>query len=303
MEEIQSPFGQEKKMTPKKNQKKRSKFVIWLEKNWGQIFIVIGLLILAVLVLYPLFIMVLRSFKFPEDDVANPFGLAHRYTFDNYITIWSYIKNSYLKSFITTIGVTAGTVICASFLAYAFIRFRFPFKKFFFYAIISLMMIPGILTLISRYQQIVDMKLTNNLLGIILPGIAGYIPMAFMLLFTFFNGLPKELFEAADMDGAGDFKVYFKIVVPLSRPIIWTIGIQTFVGEWNDFLWAKLVLVDDDMVTLPVVLNSISQDLGESIAYALPFAGYVLSALPLLLILIVASKQFIEGLTSGAFKM
>lgn len=290
-------------METKKKEKKPSKFVRFLAKNWGQIFIVIALIILAILVLYPLFIMVLRSFKFPEDDVADPFGLPRRYTFDNYVMIWGYIKTSYLNSFITTIGVTAGTVVCASFLAYAFIRFHFPCKKILFYAIISLMMIPGILTLISRYQQIVDMHLVNNLLGIILPGVAGYIPMAFMLLFTFFNGLPKELFEAADMDGAGDFKVYFKIVVPLSRPIIWTIGIQTFVGEWNDFLWAKLVLIDEDMATLPVILNAISDDLGKSIAYAVPFAGYVLSALPLLLILIVASKQFIEGLTSGAFKM
>lgn len=287
----------------KPSKKAESKFVTFLKKYWGQIFVIIILLILAVLVLYPLFIMLLRSFKFPDDDVADPFGLPHRVTFDNYLMIWSYIKNAYLNSFITTIGVTAGTVVCASFLAYAFIRFHFPCKKILFYAIISLMMIPGILTLISRYQEVASMGLLNNLWGIILPGVAGYIPMAFMLLFTFFSGLPKELFEAADMDGAGDFKVYFKIVLPLSKPILWTIGIQTFVGEWNDFLWAKLILIDDDAATLPVILNSLSDYLGESIAYAVPFAGYVLSALPLLIILVVASKQFIEGLTSGAFKM
>lgn len=290
--------------TLKKPSKKRdNKFVTFLKKYWGQIFVIIILLILAVLVLYPLFIMLVRSFKFPDDDIADPFGIPHRVTFDNYVMIWGYIKTSYLNSFITTIGVTAGTVVCSSFLAYAFIRFKFPCKKVLFYAIIALMMIPGILTLISRYQEVASMGLLNNLWGIILPGIAGYIPMAFMLLFTFFNGLPKELFEAADIDGAGDFKVYFRIVLPLSKPIVWTIGIQTFVGEWNDFLWAKLILIDDDKSTLPVILNSLSDYLGESIAYSVPFAGYVLSALPLLIILIVASKQFIEGLTSGAFKM
>lgn len=290
--------------TLKKPSKKRdNKFVTFLKKYWGQIFVIIILLILAVLVLYPLFIMLIRSFKLPDDDIADPFGIPRRVTFDNYVMIWGYIKTSYLNSFITTIGVTAGTVVCSSFLAYAFIRFKFPCKRILFYAIIALMMIPGILTLISRYQEVASMGLLNNLWGVILPGVAGYIPMAFMLLFTFFNGLPKELFEAADIDGAGDFKVYFRIVLPLSKPIVWTIGIQTFVGEWNDFLWAKLVLIDDDKATLPVILNSLSDYLGESIAYSVPFAGYVLSALPLLLILIVASKQFIEGLTSGAFKM
>jgi ABC-type glycerol-3-phosphate transport system permease component len=169
--------------------------------------------------------------------------------------------------------------------------------------IISLMMVPAILTLITRYQQIVSMGLTNSFSGVILPGIAGYIPSSFILLFTFFAGLPKDLFEAAEVDGANDAKTYVKIVAPLSSPILWTIGIQTFVGQWNDYLWSKLVMTDDTWKTLPVYLTDLTEDLAATTGYAVPFAGYVLSSIPLIVIFIAASKQFISGMTSGAFKM
>ena len=164
------------------------------------------------------------------------------------------------------------------------------------------MMIPSILTLITRYQQVVSMGMLNSFSGIILPGIAGYIPASFMLLFTFFAGLPRDLFEAAQIDGSSDLKTYLKIVTPLSAPILWTIGIQTFVGEWNDYLWAKIVLTDDTWKTLPVYLTDITTAY-EGLGYAVPFAGYVLASLPLIVIFIAASKQFISGMTSGAFKI
>lgn len=275
----------------------------YFKKNWGQVLIIIALICLALSVLIPLIVLVMRSFKTMKDDMAYPFEIPTKVTFDNYIFMWDYLKDAFINSLITTIGVTVGTVILASLVAFAFIRFRFPGKNILFYVIISLMMIPGILTLISRYQVLLNLNLQEKLIGIILPGIAGYIPMAFMLLFTFFRGIPKDLFEAADIDGANDFTSFFRIVVPLSKPILSTIAIQTFVGEWNDYLWAKLVIgSNDEISTLPVLLQSYSQSM-EGMAMGAPFAGYVLSAIPLVLIFIVASKQFIEGLTSGAFKM
>lgn len=289
------------------NQVKKSfsRFIKYIRKNWGQVLTMITLLTLAVSVLYPLTILVMRSFKYLPDDLMDPFGIPSRFTFTNYTYMWEYLKQAYINSLLTTVGVTIGVVILASMVAFAYIRFNFPGKNILFYAIIGLMMIPGILTLISRFQLVNDMKLTGNLWGIILPGIAGGIPFSFMLLFTFFKGIPKDLFEASDMDGASNLTIFRHVVVPLSKPILFTIGIQSFVGEWNDYLWAKLIIgSNESIITLPVILQSIStayetQYLGMST----PFAGYVLSAIPLVLIFIVASKQFIEGLTSGAFKM
>lgn len=288
----------------------------YLKENWGQVLVVIALTSLALGVLFPLVILLLRSIKDAYWDLAHPFDVPTKFTFDNYKVAWESIKDAFVNSLVTTIGVTVGTLICASLLAFTFIRFKFPGKNILFYAIIGLMMIPGILTLISRFQLVQQISLMDDgygdwitrfkvFGGIILPGIAGYIPMAFMLLFTFFNALPKDLFEAADVDGAKDLSIFLKIVVPLSKPILSTIAIQTFVGEWNDYLWANLVHGNfDESATLPVMLQTMSQLADQGgLPYTVVFAGYVLSAIPLVLIFIVASKQFIEGLTSGAFKM
>lgn len=281
------------------------KIGLYFKNNWGQILVVVALLVLAISVLLPLVVLIIRSLKFSIDDIRDPYAIPTRITFDHYTYMWDYLKDAYFNSLITTFGVTIGTVICASLLAFAFVRFKWPLKNVFFYAIIGLMMIPGILTLISRYQLVTNMNMLGSLWGIILPGIAGYIPMGFMLLFTFFKGIPNELFEAADVDGANDLTSFLKITIPLSKPILSTIAIQTFVGEWNDYLWASLIIgSNDDIYTLPVYLKRISDSYAsQSLAMSAPFAGYVLSAIPLVLIFIVASKQFIEGLTSGAFKM
>lgn len=289
----------------RENKKIFRKFGLYLKHNWGQILIVIAITILAISVLLPLCVLLMRSIKVSIDDLKDPYAIPTRFTFDHYSYMWNYLQNAYFNSLITTIGVTVGTVILASLLAFAFVRFKFPLKNVLFYAIIGLMMIPGILTLISRYQLVSDMNLLGTLSGIILPGIAGYIPAGFMLLFTFFKGIPNELFEAADVDGATDFKAFTKITVPLSKPILCTIAIQTFVGEWNDYLWASLIIGSDETkYTLPVLLKRLSDSYADRfLAMSAPFAGYVLSAIPLVLIFIVASKQFIEGLTSGAFKM
>ena len=277
----------------------------YFKHNWGQVLIVIALIVLAISVLLPLVILLMRSVKFSKDDIVDPYAIPTRVTFDHYSYMWNYLSDAYFNSLVTTIGVTLGTVVLSSIAAFAFIRFKWPLKNVFFYAIIGLMMIPGILTLITRYQLVSKIGLLGNLWGIILPGIAGYIPMGFMLLYTFFMGIPKELFEAADVDGASDMKAFLKITVPLSKPILSTIAIQTFVGEWNDYLWASLIIGSDDtLYTLPVYLKRISDSyVSQNLAMSAPFAGYVLSAIPLVLIFIVASKQFIEGLTSGAFKM
>ena len=288
------------------NRKKKifSRVLLYLKENWGQLLIILALIALVASVLYPLVTLILRSIRDWKSDYLDPFGMPKTFTFDNYEIMWEYLKGSFINSLITAISVTAGCVVLASMLAFAFVRFRFPFKNVLFYLIIGLMMIPGLLTLISRYQLVVSIFRKPTLWGIILPGMIGFVPGAFMLLFTFFRGLPHDLFEAAEVDGANDFQIYLRMVLPLSKPILSTIVISTFVAEWNDYLWAYLLTNgNDELFTLPVYLNFLSDSLVESGQTSVIMAGYVISALPLVLIFIVAGKQFVEGLTSGAFKM
>lgn len=278
-----------------------SKKKSWISRNWGQILVVLSLLMLAVFVLYPLVILIVRSFRDYYEDIANPFSFPRSFTFNNYLNAWPSVRDAYVNSMVTTLVVTIGTVIISSLLAYAFVRFNFPGKKFLYYLILAVMMVPSILTLVTRYQQIYSMNLLNTYSGIILPGIAGYVPASFVLLFTFFAGIPKDLFEAAEIDGASSYKTYTEVVLPMSKPILWTIAIQTFVGEWNDFLWAKVVLTEDNWVTLPIALTGLVDPNMPNYPFA--FAGYVLSSLPLVILFIAAGKQFISGMTSGAVKM
>jgi len=286
-------------MVPLRRQETRKKS--WISQHWGQLLVIISLTFLAFLVLYPLFVLLIRSFRDYYEDIKDPFGFPRSFTFNNYVNAWPSVRDAYVNSLVTSLVTTIGTVILSTFLAYAFVRFNFPGKKIVYYMIIAVMMVPSILTLITRYQQIHSMGLLNSYSGIILPGIAGYIPASFVLLFTFFTGIPKDLFEAAEIDGASDIKTYIEIVLPLSKPILWTIAIQTFVGEWNDFIWAKVVLTEDNWVTLPIALTGLIDPNMPNYPFA--FAGYILSSLPLIVLFIAAGKQFISGMTSGAVKM
>ncbi len=265
-----------------------------------QILLGVFIVILAVEVLFPLFLLVFNSFKL---DTTNPIDWPKEgFSVEGYVLIWEYIKGNYLNSLIVAFSVSLGVTLVGSLAGYAFAHFSFLGKNILFIGILSFMMVPGLLTLTARYKLVLALGLNNNLLGVILPQIATSLPFAIFLTKTFFQNLPKQMFEAARMDGLSEAKQFYKLVLPLSQPIITTILIQTFVGQWNDYLWSRLVLQDEALQTLPVALVSLTESLGE-FSYCAPFAGYVLSAIPLILIFLFGNKKFIAGMTSGAFKM
>jgi ABC-type glycerol-3-phosphate transport system permease component len=128
--------------------------------------------------------------------------------------------------------------------------------------------------------------------------------MGMLLLRTFFNGLPGGLFEAADLDGANGLTKYFLIALPLSLPIMATLGLTSFLNSWNDLIWPQLILRRDELQTISVAMNSFTTNYYTTThSYAVPLAGYVIVSAPLILVFSFTSKQFMAGLTSGAFKM
>ncbi len=286
-----------------RNHKKHNHFQRWVKGNWVQLVIVICVVVLAAQVLIPLYFLLIRSVKTPSEDVASPFNWPVNWCWDNYQIAWEYIRGAYENSLIIAIMVSVGSVLVAAMAAYAFAFLNFPGKKALFMGFLSLIMIPGILTLLSRYEMIVKMGFVNNFWGVILPGIAGTLPYGIFLFTTFFKQIPNEVLESARVDGANGAQVFVRFIVPLSRPILVTVLVQNFIAEWNDYLWARLVLTRDDLQTLPIVLVSITKSHGLDIGYGIPFAGYVLTAIPLLVLFIFGSKQIVAGLTSGAIKM
>ena len=168
------------------------------------------------------------------------------------------------------------------------------------------MMIPGILTLAPQYALVYNnLRLGQTMAGVILPAIAGGMPTGVFLIRTFFSGVPDSVFEPAELDGAGHIRRYLTLALPLSMPILFTIGLSTLLGAWNDIIWARLILYGkENLYTISVgVFVSFNSSVNKSITDTVVYAGYCIASLPLVLVFALTSKQFIKGLTSGAIKM
>lgn len=264
-----------------------------------------AILVLMFFVMLPIYLLIIKSFKSPEQETAAPFSITFPFLWENYQLAWLFVKDYILNTVFIALMQTAGTLIVCSAASYAFVRYKFPFKNVLFLVILSFMMVPGILTLIPQYQMVLNVfNMKNNYFGVVLPSIAGAIPMGVFLLNTFFGGLPKDLFEAAELDGASRFRQYLVVALPLSVPILATLGIMQLLSAWNDLLWPQLILQDEAMHTITIGLAPFTESYyNDFLSLGVPFAGYVIVSIPLLVIFFFASKQFIRGLTSGAFKM
>lgn len=272
----------------------------------AQIALAAVLLILCFLVLFPFWLMLVKSFKSFMQEVENPLSLTFPLNFKNYAVAWEHISGSIFNSFFVSISEALITLVLSSIGAYAFARYKFRFKNVIYGAFLALMMIPGVLTLTTRYVMVASsFALYGSYLGVILPQAASLVPFGILLLRGFFDGIPRDLFDAADIDGANSVKQFVKIALPLSLPILLTLVLMNFMTSWNDYLWPMIMLGNQtDKYTIPVMLNSFTLDYYKTeLYYAAPLAGSVIVSVPILVLFAFTSKQFIRGMTSGAFKM
>lgn len=270
-----------------------------------QLAINIVLIILMILVMIPIYFLLIKSFKDPNQDVVKPFTITFPLYFENYRLAWLVVKDFLLNSFLIAFLETFGVVLISSLAAFGLSRFNFPGKNAIMIGFLSLLMIPGTLTLIPRFQMVINtFGLKNTYAGVVLPSIASSLPLGIFLIITFFKGIPKELFEAAEIDGASKFKQYTLVALPLSVPILSTLALMTFMSAWNDLLWPRLILQDESLYTIAIGLVPFTENYYQTVgSFGVPFAGYVICSLPLIILFAFTSKQFIKGLTSGAFKM
>jgi ABC-type glycerol-3-phosphate transport system permease component len=192
--------------------------------------------------------------------------------------------------------------------AYAFARLRFPGKEIVFMALLALLMIPSLLTLIPQFIILRDLRLLiptgiRPYIGIMLGYIAGQQAFSVFIIRAFFESQPEELFEAARIDGCNEFRAYYKIALPLIKPVLATVAIVTLLGIWNDYLWPLIVTTDPKYFTIALGLLQFRATFNVLILYGPMFAGYVVASLPLVVLYILLMRSFIEGLTAGAIKM
>jgi len=208
------------------------------------------------------------------------------------------IWNWYLASGVTSVVTAVLTVMFASMAAFALSRLQFRGKNIVFLLIILGIMIPTQILIVPIFQELGAVNLLNTYWSVIFPQVPAVI--AVFIFKQFFDGIPRELEEAARIDGAGVWKVYWSVILPLSRPVIAAVTILTFVGVWNNLLLPLFVLANPNLMTIPVGLATVQGSFGQR--YADIQAGAILAALPLIILYLIFQRQIVEGVTGSGLK-
>lgn len=276
--------------------KKRS-----IDKAISKIIIIFVLVFLAFCMLVPIIWMILGAFKLDSEIISYPpTFFVHNFTIDNFkklfmrIDMWNYIKNSAIYA----IGTTVPSLVVNCLAGYAFARYDFKGKNMIFLLFLATMMIPFQVIMIPLFLEVHSLGMYDNYAGLIIPRIAS--AYWIFLMRSSYQQLPKELEEAARIDGLGEFGIFFKIMTPQIKPALVTFIILNINGSWNDLLWPLIITSSADMRT---IANGLAMFVGShTIEYGPAFAGGAISLIPMLIIYIFGQKYFVEGQVSAGLK-
>ncbi len=267
----------------------------------GQATILTILLGLLLLTMVPIMNMLVMSLKDNGQIFARFWAFPNPYRWENYNAGYTAMRIYIANTLFVSLVSMAGVVFLSSVGGYVFARQSFPGKSFLYLLIISLLMIPGMLTLIPSFMLVTDLGLVDTYWVIILPAIAGGQVFGILICRGFFAALPEELFEAARMDGCREFALYARIAVPLSWPIMVTLAIMNIVGTYNSFLWPLLTIQSPSRQVVAVGLREFTSQFGVT-DWGPRMAAYVVATIPLLVLFVFGMRYYIQGVTSGAIK-
>jgi ABC-type glycerol-3-phosphate transport system permease component len=250
--------------------------------------------------LLPLYLMIIVSFKTNAQFYEAPATITYPLHPENWVTAWHMITPTLANSVFLSVSSSILMLFIALASAYFFARLRVPLSSFFWNAILVLMMLPMIANLVPLFRLLRDMSLLNTLTALILVGAAQGQIFGIFMLRNFVSDIPQDLYEAAEIDGASHFRQMWMIVLPLSGPILGTVGVMHFMGVWNEFVMALIVMRDHARLPVMVQLIRIA---GEYIKLWGPLmAGYAMAAVPIIILFIFSMKLFVRGMTEGAVK-
>lgn len=258
-------------------------------------------IMVALFVIFPFVWMVLTSFKTQKDVFAFPAQLLPtHWSLQGYMNIWKELPFArlFLNSVIFAGGVTVISVLFDSMAAYALARLEFPGKNVALILVIATLMVPYQITLIPLFQMIFDFQWLDTYQGLIVPRATS--AFGIFLLRQFFVSIPRDLDSAARIDGAGEFRIYAQIMMPLAKPALATLAVFQFMNSWNDFLWPLVVTSSTDMRTIPAGLTLFG---GQYVVdYAVLMAGATISLLPLAIAFFLAQRYFVQGIATTGLK-
>jgi multiple sugar transport system permease protein len=264
-----------------------------------------ALIALSLVMMYPLIWMIMASFKPVDEIFSSPSLWPEVWTIENYVNGWSGFGISFSQFFVNSFIVTGlavvGNVAACSLAAYAFARLDFRFKSFWFAAMLVTIMLPYHVLIVPQYVLFDAFGWVNTFLPLIVPKFLATDAFFIFLMVQFMRALPRELDEAAEIDGCGPFATYYRVILPLMMPAIATTAIFTFIWTWSDFFTPLIYLTDPNTYTVPIALNAFRDSTGESSWGAL-FAMATLSLGPVLGFFIVAQKYLVRGIATTGLK-
>lgn len=262
------------------------------------------LIVLAIIILIPFWAIFAGTFQ--EGTMLIRYGLNLKIdfakaNFNNYVMLFTDSGNYFrwfFNSFVLTIVQVVLTLFISAFVAYGFSAYEFRFKNALFICVLLIMSVPFEMLMLPLYVQINDMRLSDTYAAIFLPFLAHASTIFFFR--QYLTGLPKEIIEAGRIDGACEYGIFFKLVLPIMKPSFAAMAILNGMNSWNNFLWPLLVLRSSEKYTLPIGLNTLITPYGNN--YDLLIVGSFFSILPILILFLCFQKYFIEGMTAGAVK-
>ncbi|MBU9711175.1 carbohydrate ABC transporter permease [Evansella tamaricis] len=269
-------------------------------------FIHFFIILFGIIMLYPLLWMVSSSFKVPTEIFTSVSFFPTEATLDNYTTGWAGVSGVtfgrfFLNTFFIVSVAIIGNIISCSMAAYAFARLRFSFKPFLFAIMLITLMLPFHVTIIPQYIIFNQLDWVNTFYPLTLPKFFAVEGFFIFLMVQFMRGIPRELEQAAEIDGCGPIRTYWYLMLPLSLPAIVTTTIFTFIWTWNDFFSQLLYLSNINLYTVALGLRMFLDAAGQS-AWGPMFAMSTLSLIPLFLVFVFFQKFLIEGITAGGVK-
>lgn len=273
-------------------------------KLFVKICMIVLFLLIAVMILLPFWAIFVGTFQ--EGSMLIRYGLNLKLdlsaaNFDNWVMLFT-DSGDYFTWFFNSVFLTVAqvvlTLLISAFVAYGFAAYEFRFKNFFFICVLLIMSVPFEMIMLPLYVQINDMGLSDSYAAVLLPFIANAMTIFFFR--QYLSGMPKEIIEAGRIDGATEYGIFFKLIMPIMKPSFAAMAILNGMNSWNNFLWPLLVLRSSDKYTLPIGLNTLITPYGNN--YDLLIVGSFFSVLPILILFLFFQKYFIEGMTAGAVK-
>ncbi|HEX3074058.1 MAG TPA: carbohydrate ABC transporter permease, partial [Ignavibacteriales bacterium] len=270
-------------------------------KNWKSIILHSFIIITGLITLAPFIWMLSASLmQSGEANVYPPKFIPDNPTLQQYRDLFSRldITRNLLNSLFLSVAVTFVNLFFNSMAGFAFAKYRFKGRDKLFSLLLSSMIIPSQVTMLPLFLMLKSMGLINTYMAIIIPGLANI--FGIFMIRQYALSIPDSLIEAAKIDGATDFQIYRSIIIPLIKPVLITLGLFTFLGTWNDFLWPLIALTDSSMYTLPVALANL---MGEHVKDPeLMMAGSVVAIMPVLIVFLALQKHYISGIMLGGVK-